>query len=299
MRTRFKQFLIWSKAISCRAEIVHIQWASHIYLFEEILDTTYFKIMVSLRGSLINIAPVADDDLLNLYRKTFPRVHLFHAVSEHIKTLATFYGAVEDNIKVIYSGVDLSSFEPLKKKNYFRGDELKILSVGRHHWNKGYNYALEAFSIILKQNIKATYTIIGVSNSEEIICSGNYLDLKDNLILTPYMNYNNVLTAMQTADVLLLPSVSEGVANVAIEAMAIGLPIISTNAAGMPELITHNKTGLLYDNRSINDLVEKLLNFNNMPQKDIENMSENALQKIAQQHNWATFKRAFGDFYKN
>ena len=53
LRIKLKQFLIWSKFVSNKVDVIHVQWASHIYLFEELLDTSYFKTMVSLRGRLI------------------------------------------------------------------------------------------------------------------------------------------------------------------------------------------------------------------------------------------------------
>lgn len=297
IKTKLKQFLIWSKFISNRVEVIHIQWASHISMFEEILDDSYFKIMISLRGRLINITPIAEPDLKDLYKRTFPRVNQFHAVTEHIKKQAMIYGAEEDKIKVIYSGVEVNTFEQFRKMNYSNDNILKILSVGRHHWKKGYNYALEAFKVLLQNNIKASYTIIGAADSEEIIYAVHDLKIEENVILTSKMNYNDVLKQMQNADVLVLPSVSEGLANVVIEAMSVGLPVISTNAVGMPELVRHDETGLLFENRDVFDLVEKIMYFNKMSPKDIEDITTMALHKVIEQHNWKTFKQRFNEFY--
>ncbi|WCO02533.1 glycosyltransferase family 4 protein [Psychroserpens ponticola] len=295
--TRFKQFLIWSKFISNNIEVVHIQWASHIFLFEEILEHSYFKTMVSLRGRLINITPLAEADLKALYQRTFPKVNQFHAVTHHIKKQAMIYGAAEDKIKVIYSGVEVNSFDAFRKKDYAKRDTLQILSVGRQHWKKGYNYALEALKIVLERDIKATFTIIGAADSEEIIYTVHDLNLKNEVRLTSKMDYQDVLKEMQKADVLVLPSVSEGLANVVIEAMALGLPVISTNAVGMSELVIHKETGLLFENRDVNDLAEMIKGFNSMPQEDVKKMTDTALKKVIIQHNWKTFKQSFNDFY--
>jgi colanic acid/amylovoran biosynthesis glycosyltransferase len=254
--------------------------------------------MVSLRGRLINIAPLADADIKDLYHKTFPKVNQFHAVTHHIKKQAMLYGAAEAKIKVIYSGVEVNTFESFKKKDYSKNETLKILSVGRQHWKKGYNYGLEAFKSVLENNIKASYTIIGAEDAEEIIYAVHDLNIKNEVRLTSKMDYQDVLKEMQKADVLVLPSLSEGLANVVIEAMALGLPVISTNAVGMPELVIHKQTGLLFENRNVDDLVEKITDFNAMPQKEIEAMSYKALQKVIEQHNWKTFKQSFNEFYK-
>ncbi|WP_178988994.1 glycosyltransferase family 4 protein [Winogradskyella schleiferi] len=295
---KVKQFLIWSKFFSNKVEVIHIQWASHIYLFEELLDDSYFKTMVSLRGRLINITPLADTEIQALYEKTFPKVNKFHAVTYDIKKQAMIYGAVEDKIKVIYSGVEIPTFEAFKKEDYSKGETLQILSVGRQHWKKGYNYALEAFKLVLENNVKATYTIIGAAESEEIIYSLHDLNIVDHVVLTSKMEYCDVLKSMQKADVLVLPSVSEGLANVVIEAMALGLPVISSNAVGMSELVVNKKTGFLFENRDVNNLAETITYFNTAPQKEIENISEKAFQKVLEQHNWKLFKENFNKFYQ-
>ncbi len=298
IQTKLKQFLIWSKFISHKIDVVHIQWASHIYLFEELLDDSYLKIMLSLRGRLINITPLANADLKTLYHETFPKVDQFHAVTHDIKKQAMIYGAIEEKIKVIYSGVEVESFESFKKTDYSKADTLKILSVGRQHWKKGYNYALEAIKLLREKNIKTSYTIVGAAGAEEIVITVNDLQIDDCVTLTSKMQFKAVLKEMQNADVLVLPSVSEGPANVVIEAMAIGLPVISTDAVGMSELVIHNDTGLLFSNRNVNDLAKKIMDFISMPQNEIENMSNRAKQKIKEQHNWKTFKQSFNEFYK-
>lgn len=296
--TKLKQFLIWSKLISNDIEVVHIQWASHIYLFEELLESSYFKIMVSLRGRLINITPLAIADLKTLYEKTFPKIKQFHAVSDDIKKQAMLYGAIDDKIKVIYSGVDIESFAQFKKTDYSRNETLKIISVGRQHWKKGYNYALEAVKIVLDLGVKVNYTLIGAMDSEEIIYTVHDLNMEQNVVLTAKLEYNDVLREMQRADVIILPSVSEGLANVVIEAMAIGLPVISTNVSGMPELVIYGETGLLFENRNVNHLAKIIMDFRSMPEKNVEIMCSNAYQKIIEQHSWQIFRKSFNDFYK-
>lgn len=298
-KTRIKQFLIWSKFISNKIDVVHVQWASHISLFEEILDVSYFKMMISLRGSLINIAPLSNPNMESLYQSTFKKIDQFHAVSLDIKKKALTYGVAQDKIKVVYSGINCSSFELFKKVNYVRSENLKILSVGRTHWNKGYNYALDAFKSFSDHHINATYTIIGAADSEEIIYSIHDLNMEQKVILTPKTKYNEVLKAMQRADVLILPSVSEGLANVVIEAMMIGLPVISTNVGGMPELVIHHETGLLFENRDVNDLAKKMMEFNSMSSNDVRIMAENAFQKVSEQHSWIGFKQGFSNFYNS
>ncbi len=278
--------------------IFHVQWAKGLADWMWVKDFG-IKLVLSLRGAHINYSPIANPELAEMYRFNFPQIDAFHAVSQAIGQEAENYAANKEKIQVIYSGISKTSLIPFKKKIVSKKDDLYILSVGRQHWIKGYSYALQAVRKLLDKKVKVNYTIIGGANSEELLYLINELGINNEIILTPKMDYENVLYHMQKADVLLIPSVCEGLANVAVEAMALGLPVVSSNAGGMPELVIHNKTGLLYENRNIVDMVDKLLYFNTMTEKEITSMATNAFQKVSEQHNWENFKSAFYTFYKD
>ena len=79
-----------------------------------------------------------------------------------------------------------------------------------------------------------------------------------------------VLEVLKTADVFLLPSLSEGVSNAALEAMAMELPVVSTAAGGMTEVITHGENGLLTDWRSPQHMADQLMWLQQNPCRAIE-----------------------------
>ena len=281
-----------------KPSVFHVQWAKGLADWMWVQDFG-IKLVLSLRGAHINYSPIANSELAAMYYKNFPKVDAFHAVSNNIGQEAEKYLAPKEKVQVIYSGINQLAFKSYKKKGYSKHGEVNILSVGRQHWIKGYTYALQAVKALLDRNIKVTYTIIGATNSEELMYLIQDLNISDEVTLTPQMNYEDVLCHMQKADVLLLPSVSEGLANVAIEAMVLGLPVISTNAGGMPELVIHNKTGLLYENRNVEDMVDKLLDFDAMNEKEIALIANNASQKVSEQHHWENFKKDFYTFYES
>ena len=64
---------------------------------------------------------------------------------------------------------------------------------------------------------------------------------------------------MKESDCLILPSIEEGIANVVLESMAIGLPVISSNCCGMNEVVKNNENGFTFINRDINDLTSVML----------------------------------------
>ncbi len=283
IRIKLKQFLIWSKLVIIKADIVHIQWASHIILFEEILEEQLFKTVISLRGRLVNVSPYIDADLKELYIRNFPKIDAVHAVSKDILyNLKKFNIAVKKE-RVIYSGVDLKNI-PIKEKYDYSG-AFNVLSIGRFNWIKGYDYALRAIKVLAEKNIDVQYTIIAKGENEEIIYLIDDLGLKNNVTIVPELSHKEVLNKMVNSDLLLLPSVSEGLANVVLEAMAVGLPVLTSNCGGMVEVITHNENGWLFENRNSAKMALAIEEILKMDKKSIEKSAINGKDYINKNHN--------------
>jgi glycosyltransferase involved in cell wall biosynthesis len=267
--------VLWHKP-----DVFHIQWAKSLEQWMWVQEFG-IKIVLSLRGAHINYSPIAERTLDASYRRSFPKVDGFHAVSLAIGKTATKYGAPLKKIKVIYSGMDLGSlpFNTMKKK---RDNTLKILSVGRSHWIKGYSYALDACQLLTRQRIPFEYTIIG-GLAEEYIFQVNQLGLSEAVTLTDNIPFERVVQHMQEADVLLLPSVEEGIANVALEAMAIGLPVICTRCGGMDEAIKNGENGYLVDIRNPVQIADTLTAFYNIEANVLAALVVNARATVEQQ----------------
>lgn len=278
-----KQYLIWANLVLLKSDIVHIQWASHISLFEEIIDKQFFKIVVSFRGRLVNISPYVDDDLKELYVHNFPKVDGIHGVSNAILNNLIKLDIKVKKAKVIYSGIDLKCI-PHKSDFEIKGT-INLLSIGRYHWKKGYNIALAACSILKQNEIKFLYSIIadGIV-PEELLFQRQQLGLEKEVIFENALTHYEVLEKMKESDVLLLPSVEEGIANVVLEAMAVGLPVISSDCGGMNELIIDGENGWLFENRNPKELAFKIQLFLKTNEKDMINMTTKASQTIKTKH---------------
>jgi colanic acid/amylovoran biosynthesis glycosyltransferase len=262
-------------------EIFHLQWAKGIadWVWVKEFD---MKLVVSLRGAHINYTPVSEPKYAEIYKKYFPLVDGFHAVSNAIAEEALKYNISKEKTRVVYSGLNLNKIEfRISKK---QENEIQIISVGRSHWKKGYNYALDAMRILKKENIKFKYTIVGIGLNEELYFQKTQLGLEDDILFIEKLTFEEVVDKIRKSAILLLPSVEEGIANVVLEAMALGTLVVSTNCGGMAEVIKDNSNGYLVpvrDSEAIAKAVKKVLMLNDAQR---ETMIVKAREYIEENH---------------
>ena len=262
-------------------EIFHLQWAKGIadWVWVKEFD---MKLFVSLRGAHINYTPVSEPKYAEIYKKYFPLVDGFHAVSNAIAEEALKYNVSKEKTRVVYSGLNLNKIEfRISKK---QENEIQIISVGRSHWKKGYNYALDAMRILKEENIKFKYTIVGVDLNEELQFQKAQLGLVDDILFIEKLSFEEVVDKIRKSAILLLPSVEEGIANVVLEAMALGTLVISTNCGGMAEVIEDNSNGYLVptrDSEAIAKAVKAALKLNDAQR---ETMIVKAREYIEENH---------------
>lgn len=254
-----------------KPDIFHIQWAKTVEQHPELFELLNSKFIVSLRGAHINYSPILDFNLAEAYRKYFPGIDGFHAVSEHIGREAMKYGAEKNKIKVIHSSIKDELF--LKKSELYKsGNTLEIISIGRFHWKKGYHYALDAMKILNDSKIDFTYSIIAQGKiPEEITFMINEYGLSDKVKIIPGMKHDELIKKLQTSHLLILPSVEEGIANVVLEAMATGVPVLTTDCGGMDEVVVDKVNGYIVPVRDPVLLSDKIKQFIN---SDIEFKTE-------------------------
>ena len=263
-------------------DILHFQWVSSIQLLENYRGD--FKTVLSLRGSQINMNPVFFKSTRNKNIKHFKNISGFHAVSDDIKKISRNCIEKHKKIKVIRPAINEINLKLSNRSwKYKNNEKLKIISVGVNRWKKGYTYSLDAIKLLVDKNIQFSYTIIAPGRDDENI---NYQI--DNLKLSEYVNYisgmphQQALKKIKNSHLLLLPSLSEGIANVVLEAMSLGVPVLSTNCSGMGEVITNNVNGFLVPPRSPKNIALKIndiINLNNTSMSKIINAAKDTIVK--------------------
>ncbi len=264
-------------------DIVHLQWTSLLPRMEPYFESRSFKIVLSQRGFHTNVRPFVDAQNFEYLQRWYPQLDGIHSVSKAISRVGQKIGVPKTKIDhVVYTGLNLENFpfHPEIAKN----KELQLLSVGRPHWKKDYPTAIKACAILKEKNIAFHYTIVGGQGDEESLFLMHELGLENHITLTGKLPQKEVFRRMKAADLFLLPSIEEGIANVAVEAMALGTPVVSTNCGGMEELITHNQEGWIVPTRDEKALAAAVQNFIVLKETEIKAVIQVTREKVEKQH---------------
>ena len=277
-----------------KPDIFHLQWAKGL---EDWLWVKEFGIqfILSLRGTHISISPIADSLLKEKYETHFHKVDGFHAVSKAILEDAKKYESNLKNTAVIYSGLDLEKLTFKTKTN--SNPTLKILSIGRSHWLKGYNYALDACAILKQERFDFHYKIIGIDNDEELIFQRNQRNLEEQVTFQKSVSFQRIVEEIYEADVVLLPSLEEGIANVVLEAMALGTLVISSDCGGMKEVVQDEENGFIVPIRNSNAIAETIQKINTLSLEKYNSITLKARKSVENQHGKDKMISDFESFY--
>ena len=217
------------------------------------------RITVSFRGGDISNAGLDNPDF---YSQVWEQTDALHFVGEDLWKRAQQRGCPSDKAHAVISpAVDIAFFVPEKKKRVetvgIPTRPYRILSVGRLVWKKGYEYALQAVKWLVDRGISCEYRIIGDGNlTDAIAFTCLDLGLENVVTLLGPRSRSEVKGQLEYTDVFLLPSVSEGLSNAVLEAQAMSIPVVSTDAGEVG--IANEETGFVVSRRDWRSMAEKL-----------------------------------------
>lgn len=199
-----------------------------------------------------------------VYDELFREGELFCPVSMSLKKRIVDAGCQEKKIVVLRSGIDCKKFSYFQK-NFSDEEPTKIITIGRLVEKKGIQYALESISRLTKSGRNVRYFVVGDGPlRSDLECLIEDLEIESHVQLLGWRNQDKVIQLLQSMDILVAPSITatngdqEGIPNVVKEAMALGLPVISTFHSGIPELVEDGVSGFLVKERDVDSLTNKL-----------------------------------------
>lgn len=232
-------------------DIVHAHYVPHSALIPAMLKWIKKKpLIVTFHGTDARIFPFKNRINRMLTMLVVNHSDRIIARSEEMKSVLGKLGCPGQKIVVISAGVDISLFHPADK-NRARDDlglpvdKHIILYVGRLHEMKGVNdiYACA------KHMPETLFVMVGDGAVKT--------DLK-NCMFVGRKEYDEIPVWMSAADILVLPSYSEGLPNVVMEALSCGTPAIVTDVGGCPEVVKDGETGFVVPMGDVDALVERI-----------------------------------------
>lgn len=249
-RGRVRHAIATAPILAVETDIVHFEFSgiavTYLDHLEELANRS--RIAVSCRGAAEQITPLYDPTRRRQLAEVFDTASLIHCVSDDMRQTVEGYGASPARILVNRPAVPVADFAALRRPTRSDGGPIRALSIGRLHWKKGFDDAIRAISELHDRGVDIDYRVAGEGpEREKLQFMIHELGLGGVVDLVGSCEQSRIKELLGWADVLLLPSLSEGIANVALEAMAAGVPVVSTRCGGMAEVIEDGSTGMLVD----------------------------------------------------
>ncbi|HWX42775.1 MAG TPA: glycosyltransferase [Blastocatellia bacterium] len=189
-----------------------------------------------------------------LDRWSLPHADRVVTVSRAFATQLERKGVRADRIRVLHNSVSFEKFDSaeaesgdsLRLRLGISPDEQVVLAVGRLSREKGHSVLMSAFNIWLKSRPADSTRLVIVGDGPErgrLLAASESVGIADRVIFAGQVS--DVRPYYKMADVMALPSYTEGSPNVLLEAMAAGVPIVATAVGGVPEIVTNGESALL------------------------------------------------------
>jgi glycosyltransferase involved in cell wall biosynthesis len=192
------------------------------------------------------------------------------AISDDNRRMILDVCGTQNGLKVhtVHCGVDLEEFCPRSEPTPFeRGvGAFQLLCIGTLHEVKGQRYLLEACRSLLERGVDFECHFAGVGpDLQALKKQAQALGLNNRVYFHGRCTGPRILELLRKADLLVTPSVPsscgrrEGIPVVLMEAMASGVPVVTSDLSGIPELVQHEQTGLLTQPRDVAAIAASIL----------------------------------------
>lgn len=234
----------------------HSLFSSHDYLFmKELFNipiTTTFHGLVPKNVKMLEHKKI---------KAVFDTCDVFFVNTQFAHDQLTDLGCKQKKIKIIPQGTNLSDF-PFTAKKIPTEENIIILSVGRLSIEKGFHISIRSIAELVKKYPTIKYHIVGGGPEEDSLKKLiDELELQDKVEIFGVITTEKLAAHYAGADIFILPSIdfrdgshteTQGV--VLQEAQSSGVPVIASRTGGIPEIIKHGRTGLLFDEEDVGQL---------------------------------------------
>lgn len=243
-------------------DIIHAQFGNLGFRALLLKDLCHdARLVVMFRG--FDISQQVQAEGPNVYRSLFRQADFCLTNCDFFRQRLLALGCPLDKIRVHYSGLDCSKFTPTLRSQ--PASEIRIAATGRLVEKKGFEYSIRAITKVAERYPNITFNIIGDGPlRSELSALIERLDMEENIHLLGWRDEQEIMEILTRSHLFVAPSVTatkgdqDAPINVLKEAMALGLPVVSTIHGGIPELVEHDVSGLLVPERDADAIAQAL-----------------------------------------
>jgi glycosyltransferase involved in cell wall biosynthesis len=230
------------------AEFVENEQCDHIHNHFGDSSCTVAMLASSLTGKPYSFTVHGPDDFFRPYeislKTKIEKAAFVVAISNFCRSqLMLFSDPVHwEKIQIVRCGVEVERYKTTRPE----GEGKNILFIGRLDGVKGARILIDAFPPVLDQHPTAKLIMVGDGPEREALeILAKDLNVGEAVEFKGFLTQDEVAETLVTADLFVLPSFAEGLPGVLMEAGAASLPLVSTQIAGIPEIVVEGETGVL------------------------------------------------------
>ncbi len=174
--------------------------------------------------------------------------HIFCLSSEDARYLARWIGRGTDDVTRIAPGAAVCFARAADRRDY--GRATRVLFAGTWRKNKGIEDLVPAFARLAREDPALSLTVLGPGAGDGVVREAFPSDIRERVHCVHPADDTAIADSLASADLFVLPSLFEGTPLTLIEAMAAGLPVVTTATCGMRDTVDDERTGLLVPIRS-------------------------------------------------
>lgn len=279
-----------------KGDWIHFGFATTALQRELVPKAVGAQMAVSIRGYDINVYPLK---YLDCYGVLWRQVDRVHSISNYLLNKAYGLGLGQNkSFRIIHPAVDLKTL-PKPNANQNKGG-FKIVTIARFDWIKGLEMLTQVALILKDRGLDFEWVVIGTGNTSEkerYLFDVNEKQLNTHLIHKGQCSHHETLNILKDCDLYVQTSLSEGFCNAVLEAQALGVPCVAFDVGGLPENISHMKTGWLIEPYDVVAMSDKISDMSVLTPAEIAKFSQHAIKRVHDYFALEQQKQAFQEFY--
>jgi glycosyltransferase involved in cell wall biosynthesis len=218
--------------------------------------------------------------------------HIITVSQSSRRNIANTFRISEDKLRVIYNGIDTDIFSPSPK--VLRLDNRLLVVISRDTPVKGLRFMLEALAELRRKYDLELVVIAKGTDNRTTQMLIDTLDIRDYVKIIDEIDTPELVNQYRLAGLVIVPSIYEGFGLPAAEAMACGVPTVSTTAGALPEVV--GDAGILVPPADVKSLVDAISTLIDSPDRR-KHLSQIGRRRIVQKFNWRNTAKETADVY--